>query len=116
MAEREPFNFATWLEELAKGSTNRIASERMAEVVKACQETGRKGSVTIKIDISAANGLAEVRAALSVKKPEPSLPGSSYYVDKGGELRDEDPRQLTLPAAKILDIAPIKNIDGGKVS
>lgn len=104
---KEPFSFASWLEEFAHGTTHKIASERMQEIVKACEETGRKGSLTIKIDIGV---VAEVRANVTVKKPERPMPGATYYATTEGELVSEDPRQLSLPAPRVIDPAPVRMI------
>lgn len=100
--ESEAFDFAEFLKEFGHGAPNTTATQRMREIVQACVATGRKGSITIKIDIAAHGGLAELRAAISCKKPEPQLPGSTYYTNETGELLNEDPRQLTLPT-KVLD-------------
>jgi hypothetical protein len=108
------FNFAQWLEEFGHGATNKVASERLAEIVKACELTGQKGQLTIKIAVGAAGGLAELRAAIAFKRPEAPLPGGTYYTTSDGNLVDEDPRQLTLPATKILDVQPFKTVTGGK--
>lgn len=102
----EEIDFAEFLREFAHGSTNRTATERLREVVAACQSTNSKGSITIKFSIDAKQGLAEVRAGISVKKPEPALPGGHYYTNEAGELLDEDPRQMKLNP-KVID-APAK--------
>lgn len=102
--ENDDRDFADLIREFAHGTTNKIATERLREVVAACVATGSKGSITIKFSIDAKQGLAEVKAAISVKKPEPALPGSHYYTTESGDLRDEDPRQTKLPLAKVLDI------------
>lgn len=106
-------DFAQFLKEFAHGSTNQIATERLREVVAACQAIGAKGSITIKVSVDAKQGLAEIKAAISVKKPEPALPGACYYTTEDGALLDEDPRQLKLPT-KVLDApAKLKTIEGG---
>lgn len=106
----DEFNFADFLAEFGKGATNKVASQRMREIVKACTETGRKGAITIKIEVGAAGGVAELRAKISVTKPEPQLPGGVYFATDEGGLVEEDPRQMKLPA-KILDIAPVRTIN-----
>lgn len=103
----DDFDFGEWLKEFGRGATNKIAGDRLREIVAACETTGRKGSLSIKIEISAAAGLAEVRASVTCKKPEPALPGGAFYTDKEGNLLDEDPRQTSLPA-KILDVPPVR--------
>lgn len=109
--ESKEFNFAEFFEEFGKGATNRVASERLREVVKACAETGRKGKITITLEVGSAGGVAELRAKISVTKPEPALPGGVYFATQDGALVEEDPRQLKLPVAKVIDIAPVKNIN-----
>lgn len=108
--ETEETDFADFIREYAHGSTNKMATERMRELVAACRETGSKGSITVKFTIDTKNGLAEVRAAISCKKPEPGLPGAHYYTNEAGELLDEDPRQMKL-APKILDQKPARVIN-----
>ncbi len=108
--EGETFDFAEFLAEFGKGATNRVASERMREIVQACIATGRKGSITIKLEVGAAGGVAELRAKISVTKPEPALPGGVYFTTDEGALVEEDPRQMKLPS-KILDIQPVRNIN-----
>lgn len=109
----EDFNFADFLAEFGHGSTNRQASEKLKEIVQACRETGCKGSLTIKISVGTSGGggntLAELRAKITVTKPEASLPGSTYYVTDDGALVDEDPRQMKLPG-KVLDMPPVRSI------
>ena len=101
-APQDELNFSDIVREFAHGTTDKIATERLREVIKACRETGAKGSITLKLSIDTKHGLAEVRAAISVKKPETSLPGGHYWTTEDGNLRDEDPRQLKLPT-KVID-------------
>jgi hypothetical protein len=101
--------FADFIREFAHGSTNRAATERLREVIAACMETGAKGSITIKFSIDTKQGLAEIKSAISVKKPEAGLPGGHYYATPDGRLHDEDPRQTKLPLKVIPQPIPIKN-------
>lgn len=111
--EAEEFDFADVIREFAHGSTNKVATERLREVVAACRETGSKGSITLKLSIDVKQGIAEIKAGLSVKKPEPALPGQCFYATDAGDLVDEDPRQLKLPT-KIIDApATLKTVGGG---
>lgn len=100
----EERDFSQVLADFAHGSVNTQATAKLREVVAACTETGRKGSVTLKIDISSDGKLAEVRAHITSKKPEAALPGGVFFTTEDGELRDEDPRQLKLPT-KVLDVS-----------
>jgi hypothetical protein len=109
----EAHDFADIIKEFAHGSTNKVLTERLKEIVNACRETGAKGAITLKLSVDIKQGIAELKAAISVKKPEPALPGQHFYATDGGELVDEDPRQLK-PPSKILDVTTkLKTIDGG---
>ncbi len=109
----EEFDFAEWLQEFGHGATNRQLAELLRDTVAACRETGKKGSITLKlaIDVGGADKIATVAAECSAKRPHSSLPGGSYYVREDGGLVEEDPRQQKFPT-KILAPVPIKR-DGG---
>ncbi|HUS27554.1 MAG TPA: hypothetical protein VMZ53_03575 [Kofleriaceae bacterium] len=109
--DHEKFDFAEFFAEFGKGATNRVASQRMQEIVKACSETGRKGKIVITLEVGAVGGVAELRAKISVTKPEPQLPGGVYFATEDGGLVEEDPRQLKLPVARVIDLQPVKNIN-----
>lgn len=108
--EGDEFDFAEFIREFGHGATNKQAGVKLREVVMACALTGKKGSLTISIAIGAGGGLAELRASVKTTKPEPPLPGGSYFTTDAGALANEDPRQLTLPK-KVLDAAPIRTIN-----
>lgn len=111
--EAEEFNFADFLAEFGKGATNKLASQRLREIAVACAKTGSKGSLTIKFMIGVVGGVAEVRAKISTSAPEPALPGGIYFATDDGDLVEEDPRQMKLPA-RILDIQPVRTINNAK--
>lgn len=104
-----PNDFAEWLAEFARGSANQALTKRLAEVVQACREHNGKGSITLKLSIGCAGGMAEVKAKIAYTKPDPALPSAVFFSTEGGQLVEEDPRQLKLPA-KVIDIAPVRTI------
>lgn len=109
----EAIEFADLIKEFAHGSTNRMATERLREIVKACRETGKKGAIKLTLGVSVNQGIVEVKAQITTTKPEPALPGACYYATDEGGLVDEDPRQLKLPAKVIDAPAQLKTINGG---
>lgn len=112
--QNEPeFDFAEWLKEFGHGAVNKQLGEKLREVIIACASTGKKGGVTLKIAAASLGGIAELRASVTVTKPEPALPGGSYYTTEKGVLVSDDPRQLKLPA-RVLDQPKIININEGK--
>lgn len=107
MAQKQEQDFAEFVREFGHGSTNRTLTERLREVVAACSESNGKGSITLKIGVDAKQGLAELKVSVSVKKPEPALPGGHYYTTPDGDLLDEDPRQMKLNP-KVIDAPQTK--------
>jgi hypothetical protein len=108
----EEFDFAEWLQEFGCGATNRKLGQVLRETVAACRETGKKGSITLKISVGAGSEHAQLAADIKVTRPEPSLPGGSYYVREDGGLVEENPKQTKFPA-RVLEALPIKRSDGG---
>lgn len=98
----EETTIAAFLEDFGHGETNKLATARLTEIVRACQETGKKGSLTIRFDVAvSAQGIAEVRASVKTTKPENALPGAAFYAGSDGRLHTEDPRQTKLPLKSI---------------
>lgn len=114
MQEDEQFDFAEWLAGFGLGATNRQLSKLLRETVVACEATGKKGSVTLKIAIGSASGIAQLAAEIKVKRPEPALPGGSYYVTESGGLVEDDPRQQKLPVVSLPPSETIRFPGGGR--
>jgi hypothetical protein len=109
------FEFSEFLKEFGHGVPNRILGERMREVIRACKQTGAKGSITIKIDMAAKSDLAEVKIGISSKRPEPGMPNGFFFTTEDGSLVEEDPRQMKL-APKVLNMPGVRNMGGGNGS
>ncbi len=99
--ETPEIQFSDLLAEIGHGATNRIATDRLKEIITACKITGKKGAITIRIDVGVSGGLAEMRASVKTTKPESALPGSTYFATDDGDLAHEDPRQTILPLKSI---------------
>ena len=113
----DDFDFSKFLEEFGHGATNKQATDRLQKLVKACQETGRKGKMVITFEVAAGAGpgaLAELRASIKTTEPQPTLPGDTYYVAEDGSLVVDDPRQQALPLAKTIPINPLTSIKNPK--
>jgi hypothetical protein len=103
-------DFADLIRDIGHGATNREASDLLREIALACQETGKQGTLTIKVTAEMSHqGIVELHAALTTKKPAAPLPGGSYYVTKSGGFVTEDPRQSSLPLT-VLPVAPIRGM------
>jgi hypothetical protein len=113
--EKEAATFAEMLAEMSHGEVDKLATKKLREIIQACKETGKKGSVTITLAIGSDPRLCEIAASVKTTKPEPKVPGQTYYTDEDGNLHNEDPRQMKLPA-KIIDVSQNPpRIVGGKV-
>lgn len=77
------------------GAVATKADDLLMELVRAVNELGRKGSVTVKIEISPAKGNSvnvQVAATASAKMPEPDAPWGLFFFTEDGALTRDDPR------------------------
>lgn len=81
-------------------------SDQLAEAVKAVEETGKAGRVTITIDLKRASGAIEVLAKVTNKVPEAKADGTLLWATVEGNLVTENPHQ------QKLDLQPV----GGKAT
>ncbi|QCW22483.1 hypothetical protein SEA_NEOBUSH_52 [Gordonia phage Neobush] len=100
-------DFAAVFMQHAKGRAHTEASKKLAEVVEAVMETGKPGSITVKLTISRDKDLASVvKIADQVAAKIPTEPRRSmWFPDDDGQLHRNDPRQTSLfedgPVEKI---------------
>jgi hypothetical protein len=89
--------FAEVLSEVSKGIVADEAATKLAELVTAVQETGKKGSVTVTIQVVPHKGNNEtvnVAAAVTAKLPRAETPTSIFYIAANGNLSRNDPNTL----------------------
>lgn len=99
------------LRDLPEGAYDEMTAQ-MHEVVQAVAETRKKGSLTIKIDV-APNGETSVfvEAVATAKVPKRGKPKAVFFVDAGGNLLRNDPRQPQLPLRAVEEInQPLKEV------
>lgn len=94
--ERRPFT--AWLLEQRRGGLAADLGEKLAEVAIAVAETGKKGTLSLTLEISP-NGQGQVKISdkLAAKPPSADTPEAFFYVDAKGNLTRNDPRQPQLP-------------------
>ena len=82
----------------------------MAALVDAVRDTGRKGTITVKIDIGlASKGDAmtlKIGDSISVKAPQPERGDTIMYATADGRLSRRDPRQMDLDDLKVVETKP----------
>lgn len=74
-----------------------LAGEKLTELVNAITDTGKAGSLTIKVDLkpSTAGALA-VRGNVSIKKPARMPREALLWPTPDGNLLAEDPKQMKM--------------------
>jgi hypothetical protein len=73
------------------------ASEKLAELVKAVDASGKAGSITIKIALRKATaGALAVTGKVDLKKPAEPVVESLLFATPEGNLLAEDPKQTKL--------------------
>jgi hypothetical protein len=89
--------FGTFLLQHAKGRTHDELSEALRDLVLACRETGKAGSITLKLTVKALDDFAfEVLDSVTVKRPQGNRPKSIWFATPDGELTRDNPHQLSL--------------------
>lgn len=81
------------------GSADRTGSDLLAKVVQAVQASGKKGSLTVKIEIGMLKGgdtEMEIKASLASKVPSADIPMGIYYADDKGNLHRDNPKQISM--------------------
>lgn len=95
----DPQSFAAFLVQHARGRTERDLSNKLRDLVKAVQETGKPGSLTLTIKIKPepnADSAMVVADTITVKAPVFDRAESIFFADEKHHLVRTHPRQHTL--------------------
>ncbi|MFA5186371.1 MAG: hypothetical protein WC551_07850 [Patescibacteria group bacterium] len=113
-----PRDFARELATMADGQFNAILSAEQQKLVASLQDQAlakgdsgkEKGSITItiKYDVSA-KGHVFISPTLKVTCPKPTVGATVRFVDKNGNLTNEDTRQQKLPLREVA-APPIRDL------
>lgn len=93
-------------------------SEKLADLVDAVADTGRKGSVTLKLEVAPIgddvreSGL-RMNATITEKMPQLPLKGSTFFVRADGQLTREHPGQQRVPLHEVTS-PEVENKEGRK--
>jgi hypothetical protein len=104
--------FADLIESIGHGTLVQKLEEKLLELSEAVKETGKVGTITLKLTVKKAGEFASVVADVKTTKPEHGSPESVFFFGAHG-LQKEDPRQLKL---KNLPASPasLRTLEGGK--
>lgn len=79
----------------------------MRELIKSVAQTGKKGTITLTLDIKArGDGQVEVADKVAIKKPVGDRAPGIFFVTEDGGLSRSDPRQEELPGIKAVASNP----------
>lgn len=95
--------FAQFLQEARKGGLHTELSERLPELARIVLETGKKGSITLKLTLTPMSDGQMVAVAddVTLKAPRANVPATYYYADKHGGLHRDPPQQLSIPLREV---------------
>ncbi|PID44065.1 MAG: hypothetical protein CSB48_02795 [Proteobacteria bacterium] len=93
-------NFSQNLAFMNKGMTDAELTEELASLVKAVRETGKAGSLTLKLKVQMMNQQAEDMITIEpvISATPPKLPGKKalFWSTCDGDLLRNDPEQIEL--------------------
>lgn len=96
------------LSQIRGGAALTDAGAELADLVQAVKATGKKGSITLKIEVEpdkTDDTVVTFQPDVTVKKPKrPYAKGIFYINDKTGEVTREDPRQIELALEKEAEL------------
>lgn len=99
--------FADFLNEHNGGEGHREASEKIQEVVQAVIDTGKAGSVTLKVDVApmkgAEDGTLMIAVNVAAKVPVTPSKAAVFYADDDNNLTRTDPKQLTFEGLREVE-------------
>lgn len=84
------------LRDIRRGRAVEQATRLLNEVVRAVDETGKPGTVTITLTVKPEKGggtQKTIIAAVKAKKPEGDIPEAVFFSDADGDLHRSDPQQ-----------------------
>jgi len=88
--------FTDVLRDIRRGRAVDQATRLLAEVVRAVDETGKPGSVTLTLTVKPEKGGGSQKtiiAGVKAKKPEGDIPEAVFFSDVDGDLHRADPAQ-----------------------
>lgn len=101
--------FADFLREQAKGQTHDEMSEGLRDLVQRVKDTGKAGSITLRINVEPLKGSGgsalQVSDEIKLRLPEHDRQTSLFFSDRDGNLLRNDPNQLAFDSLREVDTA-----------
>jgi hypothetical protein len=94
--------FIDWLAEQRKGRTQNELTDALHNLIEACKDTGKKGSVTLTVSVKPEGGrMVMISDKIDTKLPKPDRDSALFYVTDDNELSKDDPDQRRLPLQEV---------------
>lgn len=87
------------LREIRRGIAVEQATRLLGEIVRAVDETGKAGELTLTIKVKPDKGGGAgkgISVQVKAKKPEPDIPEAIFFSDQDGDLHRVDPAQTEM--------------------
>jgi hypothetical protein len=115
MTEQPPSRFAQLVDTLDHGEIAREADEALAELARAVEDFGGKGSVTLTLRLERKKpGVVVIRPDVAKKIPREAPNASLRYVGPKGELLESDPMQAEFAFQNVTPIQRDEERAGAK--
>ena len=92
--------FIDVLREMERGRLLVALDEQLGELVRACDEFGKPGSLLLKIELKPGEHMdapvVTAQASIDLKPPKPRRDGTLFFTDDFGNLSRRDPRQVDI--------------------
>ena len=103
-------DFSTILRDLDGGSVNEEATHQLRLVVRAARVAGKKGTLTIKLDVEPDGRQFVISAKVDAKCPVPAPGITMFFADDDGDLQRSDPRQEPLRGIDPRPAQPLRTL------
>lgn len=87
------------------------ASEKLAELVRSVEETGKAGKLTITLDLKKAAGAIAIKSNVTAKVPEPKADETLLWATVEGNLTVQNPNQRSLDLQVVPGKGEVRNVD-----
>lgn len=104
--EQNTTAFSQQIAHLAKGTLDAELTTSLADLVKAINDHGKKGSISLTLSLKpeVQNGevkMISIKADVKVSSPQPQRIGSIFWPTYDGDLLRNDPEQGTLDLKEV---------------
>jgi hypothetical protein len=106
--------FAEMLTILDRGEAHAAASRGLHDLIGAVQALGRKGGLTISIEVAPLKGTQDqliLTAQVTTKMPKADPTSQMFFVDQSGNLSRNDPRQMEIDGLRVVEPAPARIVN-----